>query len=135
MFKINYKTICVQFALQRSKIPASIFLESIDSIHQALNQIDDRFIHQFPKYGWAIRNETASMFYSDLCTSYWFDTIPEDLFSKINEHKTFFSSNDGLLFYTYLYTYIVTRKNNALPPFDDNLLFKNYNQYEPIYIA
>ncbi len=115
---------------ERSKLPVSVFSERIDSIHQALNQIDDSFIHQFPKYGWAIRNETASMFYGNLCTSYWFDTMPENLFSEINAHEPFFTSNDGVLFYNYLYNYIITRKNNSLPLFDDNLLFKNYNQYD-----
>lgn len=115
---------------ERSKLPGSIFSERIDSIHQALNQIDDSFILQFPKYGWAIRNETASIFYGNICTSYWFDTMPENLFSEIDAHKPFFTSNNGVLFYNYLYNYIITRKNNSLPPFDDNLLFKNYNHYD-----
>ncbi|HEY5462025.1 MAG TPA: redoxin family protein [Hanamia sp.] len=114
----------------RSKMPGSIFFKRIDSVRQALDQIDDEFILQFPKYGWAIRNETSSMFYGNLCTSYWNATMPENLFSEINGHKPFFTSNDGVLFYNYLYNYIITRKNNSLPPFDDNLLFKNYNQYD-----
>lgn len=122
----DLRSIC----FERSKLPVSIFSERIDSIHQALNQIDESFINQFPKYGWAIRNESASMFYGNLCTSYWLDTMPENLFSKINEHKPFFTSNDGVLFYNYLYNYIITRKNNSLPLFDDNLLFKNYDQYD-----
>ncbi|MEO8854856.1 MAG: TlpA disulfide reductase family protein [Ginsengibacter sp.] len=115
---------------ERSKLPVSVFSERIDSIHQALNQIDDSFIHQFPKYGWAIRNETASMFYGNLCTSYWNDTMPKNLISQIDEHKPFFTSNDGVLFYNYLYNYTIYRKNNSLPPFDDNLLFKNYDHYD-----
>lgn len=116
--------------MTRSKLPVSTFLGRIDSIHQALNQIDDSFIHQFPKYGWAIRNETASMFYGNLCTSYWNDTMPKNLISEINEHKPFFTSNDGVLFYNYLYNYTIYRKNNSLPVFDDNILFKNYDHYD-----
>lgn len=115
---------------ERSKLPASIFSERIDSIHQALDQIDDSFLLQFPTYEWAIRNETASMFYGNLCTSYWFDSMPENLFSEINAHKPFFTSNDGVLFYNYLFNYTLNRKNNSLPSFDDNLLFKNYVQYD-----
>lgn len=114
---------------QRSKLLVSIFSEKIDSIHQALNEIDDSFILQFPKYGWAIKNETASMFYGNLCTSYWGSTMPENLFFKINKHKPFFTSNDGVLFYNYLQNYILTRKNNSLPPFDDKVLFENYDKY------
>lgn len=119
-------TVC----MTRSKLLPLIFLERIDSIHQALNQIDELFIHQFPKYGWAIRNETASMFYGNLCTSYWNDTMPKNLISEINKHKPFFTSNDGVLFYNYLYNYTIYMKSNSLPSFDDNLLFKNYDQYD-----
>jgi thiol-disulfide isomerase/thioredoxin len=56
--------------------------------------------------------------------------MPENLFSEIDKHKPFFISNDGILFYNYLYNYIITRKNNSISPFDDNLLFKNYNHYD-----
>ena len=89
----------------RKNYTDDLFLKKTDSIWQALNRINNEFIQQYPKYGWAINNETASEFYGSLCASYWYDTLPINLSSKINNHKPYFTSNDGVLFYSYLSTY------------------------------
>ncbi len=89
----------------RRDYTADLFFKKTDSIWQALNRINNEFIQQYPKYDLAIKNETASEFYGLLCTSYWGDTMPKYLFIKINNHKPYFTSNDGVLFYNYLTTY------------------------------
>jgi len=89
----------------RRKYTSDVFLKKTDSVWQALNRLDTEFIQQYPKFGWAINNETASQFYGMLCTAYWDDTIPQNLFAQINNHKPYFTSNDGVLFYSYLNTY------------------------------
>ncbi|MFT4154494.1 TlpA family protein disulfide reductase [Parafilimonas sp.] len=101
------------------------FLYKTDSIWQALQNIDNEFIKEYPKYGWAISNETASLFYGLLCTAYWLDTMPENLLTKINNHKPYFTSNYGVLFYNYLYAYQVVNVNgmkNSINKIDSTYL-------------
>lgn len=95
----------------RRATPINSFLFKTDSIWKALQNIDNKFIKEYPKYGWAISNETASFFYGLLCMAYWFDTMPENLLTKINNHKPYFTSNDGVLFYNYLSAYQVVNVN------------------------
>ncbi len=52
------------------------------------------------------------MFDGMLCTSYWGDTMPQKLFMKINNHEPYFTSNDGVLFYNYLNTYLNVKVHN-----------------------
>lgn len=78
----------------------------MDSIRQALTRIDDEFNRQYPKYSWAVNNETASLLYGNICVAYWRDTIPPKLWEKINNHRPYFTSNAGVDFYDYLGTYL-----------------------------
>ncbi len=109
----------------RKNYTADLFFKKTDSIRQALNQINNEFIQQCPKYGWAINNETTSEFYGLLCTSYWGDTMPRNLFSKINNHKPYFTSNDGVLFYNYLNTYETVK----VPGIENNI--KKIDSFNP----
>ena len=94
-----------QLCITRRNYPSNVFLGKADSIYKSLIQIDNKFTRQYPNYAWAINNETASEFYGQLCTSYWGDTMPKDLLTKVNNHKPYFTSNDGVLFYNYLSSY------------------------------
>ena len=94
-----------QLCSSRRGFTSDVFFTKTDSIWKALNKIDNEFTQQHPKYAWAINNETASKFYGQLCTSYWGDTMPNSLLKKINNHKPYFTSNDGVLFYNYLNSY------------------------------
>ncbi len=94
--------VLTQLCMSREIYAADSFSRKIDSIWLALNLIDKEFIQQHPNYSWAINNETASEFYGELCASYWNDTMPKSLFTRINDHKPYFTSNDGVLFYDYL---------------------------------
>ncbi|ANI90480.1 hypothetical protein A9P82_15005 [Arachidicoccus ginsenosidimutans] len=113
----------------RRKLSVDTFQQKTDSILQALTKIDNAFILQYPKYDWAIQNEVASGFYGELCTSYWGDKMPENLFAEINKHKPYFTSNDGVLFYRYFHTYITSAPDNRAVVFHQNELMKNYAHY------
>lgn len=81
------------------------FLTRIDSIKNALLKIDEEFIANHPDYGWAVKNETLSGFYGNICVTYWGDLMPAKLFDEISNHKPYFVSNDGSTFYRYLQNY------------------------------
>lgn len=108
----------------RKKNTEPTFLSKIDSIQQQLTQIDQEFLTEFPDYSWAIKNESLSEFYGNLCVSYWNDDMPEKLFKELIAHQPYFTSNDGALYYRYLKTYNVTGKpgksvlQNTLALFD-----------------
>jgi len=98
----------------RKKYTVDSFLFKTDSIHKQLTTIDNEFIAKFPNYGWAIKNETLSEFYGDLCVSYWGEDMPDKLFNLIKNHKPYFTSNDGALYYKYLKSYTQDKKANRL---------------------
>ena len=108
----------------RKKYNEATFLTKIDSVQQQLAQIDQEFLTEFPDYGWAVKNETLSEFYGNLCVSYWNDDMPEKLFKEVTAHQPYFTSNDGALYYRYLKTYTESRKSgkrvlqNTLALFD-----------------
>lgn len=91
---------------ERKNYTPDLFLEKTDSIWEALTMLDDEFIEENPSYGWAIKNETTSDIFGKICISYWGDTMPQKLFEKINNHQPYFTSNDGVLYYEYLNTYL-----------------------------
>lgn len=98
----------------RKNYTVDSFLFKTDSIHKQLTAIDNEFIAKFPSYGWAIKNEALSEFYGDLCVSYWGSNMPDKLFKEVKNHKPYFTSNDGALYYQYLKSYTQYIKPNRL---------------------
>lgn len=98
----------------RKNYSADAFTAKTDSVWTALKRIDSEFLQQYPDYQWAISNETASFFYGMLTVAYWSDTMPQGLFAEINEHKPYFTSNNGATFYSYLKTYLGFKTGNML---------------------
>jgi thiol-disulfide isomerase/thioredoxin len=94
----------------RKKYAVHSFTFKTDSILKLLKNMDNEFIAGFPKYGWAIRNETLSDFYGNICEAYWYDTMPDQVFNNLNAHRPLFTSNDGVSYYNALYNYIVSKK-------------------------
>lgn len=94
---------------RRGNYSTDLFSKKIDSVWQALSNRDNELIEQYPRYGWAIKNESISEFYGNLCTSYWGDTMPPDLLNKMSKHKPYFTSNEGVLFYKYFFAYQTKR--------------------------
>ncbi|MCO5934913.1 TlpA family protein disulfide reductase [Mucilaginibacter sp. RB4R14] len=87
------------------------FISKIDTIRLQLAQINKEFIVGYPNYAWAVENETLSDFYNNLCVVYWGDVMPNKLFQDISKHEPYFTSNESVLFYKYLQTYISIKKN------------------------
>lgn len=94
----------------RKNYTVDSFMFKTDSILKLLKNIDSKFITGFPGYGWAISNETLSDFYQNVCTAYWNDTMPDQVFNEINAHLPFFVSNSSLEYYRYLGIYTVSKK-------------------------
>ncbi|WDF80062.1 TlpA disulfide reductase family protein [Mucilaginibacter sp. KACC 22773] len=94
----------------RKKYTADAFTFKTDSVLRLLKSIDSEFISGYPKYGWAVNNETLSEFYGEICIAYWNDTIPGQLIKQINAHQPIFTSNDGVMFYKYLGIYTMAKK-------------------------
>jgi thiol-disulfide isomerase/thioredoxin len=94
----------------RKKYAVDSFTLKTDSILKLLKNMDSGFIAGFPKYGWAVRNETLSDFYGNICAAYWYDTMPEQVFNELNAHRPLFTSNDGVGYYNALYNYTGTKK-------------------------
>lgn len=96
----------------RKKLTTNAFLIGIDSVKQQLTQIDQEFIADHPKYGWAINNQTLTDFYGNLCVSYWGDVMPDSLFKVISKHQPYFTNNEGVMFYKYLQIYTKLQSSN-----------------------
>jgi thiol-disulfide isomerase/thioredoxin len=103
----------------RSKNNPDTFISKVDSIRIALTRIDNEFISSYKKYAWAVNDETLSQVYGQLCLAYGGDAMPKPLYNEIKNHKPYFTSNDGVLFYRYLNLY--TYYNNRLT-LDGNLM-------------
>jgi thiol-disulfide isomerase/thioredoxin len=106
----------------RRKSTPDVYFAKVDSIRTAITQIDNEFIADHKNYAWAVKNETTSEFYGNLCVAYWGDVMPETLFKEISNHQPYFTSNDGALFYSYLNTYTrSTPANKSNKTLADNL--------------
>ena len=104
------------------------FLSKFDSVYQAINAIDNEFIGSHPNFKWAIRNKLMAAYFGGLCTAYWGDKMPDSLFSKINSFSPYFSSNEGVLFYNYLFYYVIYKNDNPRVNIDGQL-YSNYQKY------
>jgi thiol-disulfide isomerase/thioredoxin len=83
------------------------FVKTYDSLHRILNNLDDEYIRQNPSpFSWALKNERKSNYFADLCVKHWGKQMPPALFEKVKAHKAYLTSNDGMLFYQYLSTYL-----------------------------
>lgn len=85
------------------------FLLKYDELYSKLQEIDNEFILKDPSiYAWVIENERMSQYYGELCVIHWGKTMSNELWEKVKNHKSYFTSNDGMLFYKYLYNYVST---------------------------
>jgi thiol-disulfide isomerase/thioredoxin len=95
----------------KAKVIPNMFSSKADSILRALTNINNEFIDSYPKYRWAVMNETLSEFYAAVCMAYWNIIMPDDLFKQIKIHQPYFTSNGSALFYSYLETYSIANKH------------------------
>ena len=84
-----------------------MFLSKYDSLYTILQEIDKEFIEQNPSdYSWILINERQSDYYAGLCVKHWGKEMSPDLFEKVKSHKSYLTSNNGMGFYNYLFTYL-----------------------------
>lgn len=102
----NLRSLCSA----RKKYAPDAFTFKTDSVLNLLKNMDGEFIAGYPDYGLAIRNETLSEFYENIYQAYWYDTMPDQFFNELNAHRPLFTSNDGVMYYKALYSYIVNKK-------------------------
>ena len=121
----NLRTLCNT----RKKYAADAFTFKTDSILKLLKNIDSEFIAQYPDYNRAVRNETLSEFYSNICTAYWNDTMPDRVFNEVNAHEPFFVSNSSQGYYRYLSIYSVSKKRFK----KEDKLFGTMKLYDSLY--
>lgn len=110
----DLRTLCNQ----RVRYTLNSFTFKTDSILKRLKNLDSEFLAEFPTYGWAIRNETMSAYYANICEAYWNGTMPSNVYKELILHHPIFTSNDCLNYYQYLGIYSVNKrhfkKQNAL---------------------
>lgn len=112
----------------KRELTEAVFLTQIDSIRSQMDEINAAFIAKHPRFGWAVTNEVNSEFYGKMCTVYWGDKLPEKLAKQMDQHRPFFTSNEGVLFYKYFTTYTVYRKDFPSPRVHEALM-TNYAKY------
>lgn len=102
----------LQTILPLSRTDYAAFIKKYDSLFILLTAIDNAYIKQTPgNFGWLLTNERLSDYYDDLCTVHWGKQMPPELFEKVSAHTPYAVSNDGMLFYNYLFMYVRTTIN------------------------
>lgn len=75
------------------------FLKTADSIYTALKKYDEDFLKENPGFEWAIRNERESSFFEWLIVGFSNKDMPGEWMAKVQTHKPYFMSNEGIGFY------------------------------------
>ena len=89
------------------KLDFDIFMAKYDSLYNILKELDNDFIKQNPSdFSWIVINERQSDYYADLCVKHWGQVMNPELFEKVKNHKSYLTSNNGMGFYNYLFTYL-----------------------------
>jgi thiol-disulfide isomerase/thioredoxin len=85
----------------------SVHIKKYDSLYSVLTELDNEYIKQNPSdFSWLLINERQSQYYGNLCVDNWGKKMPTELFEKVRRHKAYLTSNEGMLFYQYLFLYL-----------------------------
>lgn len=97
----------IQSILTLARKNYDVFLKKYDSLYSILFKLDSEFIKKNPSpFSWLLINERESNYLADLCYVHWGKHMPDYLFEKVKAHKPYAISNEGMLFYKYLFTYL-----------------------------
>lgn len=115
----------------RKSYSEKTFSGKLDSIRAELAKMDNEFTKDHPNYRWAVQNETSSEFYGTVCLFYSLEAMPDQLFKEVSNHKPYFTSNEGSLYYRYLHSYTL-----SLPTKSGNNGIKGYlKQFDSLYTS
>ena len=95
------------------------------------NTTNKNFINQKPsKYSWIIENEEESEVLGNKCVDHWMlQKMSDSLWNKVNNHKSYIVSNDGMMFYRNLYNFISIKETSLVAGNDNtNFCLKYYCQ-------
>jgi thiol-disulfide isomerase/thioredoxin len=85
----------------------SDFLPAFNLIYDSIKINQEKYIAENPSdFGWILENERMSEYYGKLCTRYWYKLMDTTLWQKIQNHKSYLTTNNGTFFYSYLANYI-----------------------------
>lgn len=97
------------------KLSDEYFNKLYDSVFTASERIEKSYVSENPsEYSWILENQRLSDYYGHLCVRYWHRTMDETLWKRVNAHKSLLISNEGMLFYRYLYTYAISLPLNPI---------------------
>jgi thiol-disulfide isomerase/thioredoxin len=93
--------------ISNRQLPYKEFILRYDKLYSKLQAIDNEFIEDNPSdFSWLIENERLSRYYGELCVVNSGRVMDNELWERVKNHKSYLTSNDGMLFYRYLYAYI-----------------------------
>ena len=105
-----------------------IFISKYDSLYTILQELDKEFIELNPSnYSWIIINERQSDYYADLCVKHWGKEMSPELWEHVKSHKPFLTSNNGMGFYNYLFTYLEIKSRQGF-----EIDINNYRSYSAL---
>jgi thiol-disulfide isomerase/thioredoxin len=112
------------------KMNYEVFISKYDSLYSILQELDKEFMEQNPSdYSWILINERQSDYYADLCVKHWGKEMSPELFDKVKSHKPYLTSNNGMGFYNYLFTYL--NINSSKGHKRDYNAYRSYSRISP----
>jgi thiol-disulfide isomerase/thioredoxin len=95
-----------QALINDKKLDSGNFNRLYDSVFTEFEHIEKAYVSENPSpYYRILENERLSDYYGQLCFRNFGKTMDENLWKRINRHKSLLVSNNGMLFYRYLYMY------------------------------
>ncbi len=99
-----------------SNKPPDEILPRYWQLYDSVKMIDDSYIATHPSpYAWILENERNSASLNWICSMHWGKVMNEDLWKKVNSHKSYLVSNDGAMFYRNMAIYINSMPGGRLP--------------------
>jgi thiol-disulfide isomerase/thioredoxin len=85
----------------------SKFIIKYDELYSKLQKLDNEFNKVNPsRYSWLMENERMSRYYRDLIPKFYNTKMDIELWERVNKHKSYSISNEGMGFYRNLLMYI-----------------------------
>jgi thiol-disulfide isomerase/thioredoxin len=114
----------IQRLLAYEPLESPLVMKKFDSLYAELFALDQEFVKENPSdFSWVIFNQRQSDYLGELCVKHWNKAMPNELLEKVKKHKSYTISNEGMLFYTYYFTYVneLVKRNRTLNKMPDDV--------------